>query len=295
MNRIRTSSGRARAPRTRRRLGVATALLFAVSGAGCQLFTNHPDPLGPRSAGAPPPTAATVDPADDDVLVIATFNVKHGKRVERAIQALRADSVTRDADILLLQEMDAAGTRRVAESFGMGWVYYPARDDRDGDGVGNAILSRWPILDDEKVVLPHLALFGGSQRIATAATIRVGSLPIRVYSVHLATPANLGPGKRRDQLGTVLEDAAGHPRVVIGGDLNSHGLGEMAVDRGFAWPTRDGPATVSVFRWDHIFHRGLDPVLAGAGTVLDTRGASDHRPVWVRLILSPAAASAGAR
>ncbi|MEJ2502611.1 MAG: endonuclease/exonuclease/phosphatase family protein [Gemmatimonadota bacterium] len=260
---------------------------MTIASSGCHVVTNYPDPVGPRYAG----TVRDASPPED-TLVVVTFNVEHGERVLRAIEALRADSVTREADIVLLQEMDAAGTRRVAEALAMDWVYYPAREGRDGDDVGNAVLSRWPIVEDEKLVLPHLAVFGGSQRIATAATVRIGGSTLRVYSVHLATPVNLTPGKREDQLHAVLEDAAAYPRVVIGGDLNSHGLGHGAVERGYAWPTRDGPATVFLFRWDHILHRGLQSPPEAAGTVLDNRGASDHRPVWARVALDDRPVSA---
>lgn len=74
--------------------------------------------------------------------------------------------------------------------------------------------------------------------------------------------------------------------MLIGGDMNSGGIGEMALERGYDWPTRDGPDTVRWWRWDHIFVRGLEtPGPDAAGTVLDNRDASDHRPVWVRVLL----------
>lgn len=50
------------------------------------------------------------------------------------------------------------GLRRQPRRFalGMSWVYYPAifrhRSDKD---FGNAVLSRWPIIADKKIVLPH--------------------------------------------------------------------------------------------------------------------------------------------
>ena len=270
-------------------LALATALL-ALGASGCQARVNYPDPLGPRFAGVPDggtTLAAPVSHPSRDTIIVASFNVHEGKRVERAIAALRADSITRRADILLLQEIGADGTRRIAEGMGMRWVYYPTWAARGDDGFGNAVLSRWPILDDAKLILLHRAFFNDGLRTATAATVDVDGILVRVYSIHLATRFNLPTWKRREQLQAVLDDAAQHPRVIIGGDLNSNDLGGSAVDRDFAWPTRELPPTVYCFRWDHVFYRGLEAAFTGAGAVMDNRGASDHRPIWVRLALPP--------
>jgi endonuclease/exonuclease/phosphatase family metal-dependent hydrolase len=202
--------------------------------------------------------------------------------VDSAVAVLLSEPDLVDADVVLLQEMDEAGAQRTADALGMGYVYYPAMLSRStGRHFGNAVLSRWPILSDEKLVLPHLAVFGQTQRIAVIATIQVGGRRLRVYSVHLATAMDQAERDRRDQMRAILDDAGLHPYVVIGGDLNSQGLAAMAEERGFTWPTREGPWTAPVGRLDHIVFRGLvPPATAASGTVEDNRGASDHRPVW---------------
>jgi endonuclease/exonuclease/phosphatase family metal-dependent hydrolase len=165
----------------------------------------------------------------------------------------------------------------------MAWVYYPATlRNTTGRDFGNAVLSRWPIVSDAKLILPHLSIFGSTVRTATRATVRVGRMPIQVYSVHLATAINQSLWDRRDQMRAVLHDASRYPHVVIGGDLNSSSLGRMAVERGYAWPTGEGPGSTRFFgRLDHILFKGLDPLGdAGSGTVPDVHHASDHRPVW---------------
>jgi endonuclease/exonuclease/phosphatase (EEP) superfamily protein YafD len=85
----------------------------------------------------------------------------------------------------------------------------------------------------------------------------------------------------------ILDDAARYPRVVVGGDMNSHGVGRVARAAGYAWVTERGPRTTRFGRWDHIFLRGFavpaDPM--AAGTVMDVRGSSDHRPVWATAVL----------
>lgn len=259
--------------------------------AACATTQPYLDPTGPRHAGvvaapALPPSSTDDGPAEagavPPTLQVATFNIQEGREVAGALEVILGNPGLAEADFLLLQEMDPEGTETIAEALGMAWVYYPA-GLRGGRGWGNAVLSRWPLEEDEKIVLPHQAWVGGTRRIATAVTARVGDTPVRVYSVHLATPLNQSRGEREDQLRTVLEDAAAYSHVIIGGDLNSGSLAEVALAEGYQWPTREGPRTVWFSRVDHVLYRGLVPVWSGtAGTVTDNGGTSDHLPVWAR-------------
>lgn len=263
----------------------ATMLIGTVLG-GCRTGRNYTSPTGPRYAGGPP--AVSAGPRlSPKALRIVSFNIELANHVDSAIAVLTSDTAVQGADIVLLQEMDQEGTRRIADTLGLGYVYYPAvfrfKTQRP---LGNAVLSRWPIVEDRKIFLPHLSRIVRSQRVATAATIRVGSHPVRVYSVHLATMAGLAPVARRDQLRTVLADAERYERVVIGGDMNDEGIGQLALEAGYAWPTQRGPSTTRVGRLDHIFIKGLaSPSRGAAGTVLDARGSSDHLPVWAIALL----------
>src|SRR4029077_11142188 len=78
-----------------------------------------------------------------------------------------------------------------------------------------AILSRWPLEDDRKVILPHPGFFDNMQRIAGRATGQVGVHRIRLYSVHLATMVEQSPGARADQALAVVADAEQSPDPVI--------------------------------------------------------------------------------
>ncbi len=263
-----------------------TSILFLLAGA-CQTGRNYTSVEGPRYASEPPRqsyeqhTPARACAADR----VLQYRVRHSGGQRHRGAGLRAGPAC--ADLVLLQEMDEQASRRIADTLGMGYVYYPAvfRFNTKRD-LGNAILSRWPIVQDRKIVLPHLSRFVGSQRVATAATVRVNQSLVRVYSVHLATMAGLPPGARREQLRTVMADAEGYAHVVIGGDMNDAGIGQIAREAGYAWPTQRGPATTAVGRLDHIFLKGLAPPESGAsGTVLNVRRASDHLPVWAVALL----------
>ncbi|HET6762503.1 MAG TPA: endonuclease/exonuclease/phosphatase family protein [Longimicrobiaceae bacterium] len=262
----------------------AACLLALLALAGCKSGENYLRPDGPRYAA---PVPAPAPRSNGDTLRIASFNVEYALRVDSAIVVLTTDPELRRADVVLLQEMDAPGTARIARALSMGYVYYPAALRKNtGRDFGNAVLSRWPIVEDSKILLPHPGLFGQVRRIATGVTLDVAGTQVRVYSTHLGTMVNATPGARNAQLRTVMADAAKYPRVIIGGDMNSHGVGGAAIRGGYAWPTEHGPKTTKFGRWDHIFVRGLTvPATGAAGTVLNGHGTSDHIPVWAVALL----------
>lgn len=265
------------------RTGVLLAL--AVILTGCRTGRNYPQAEVPRYEGGPAQAEAVSTGVD--TLRIVAFNIRYSHRIDLALELLRDEPALNGADVILLNEMDENGTWLIAEALGMYYAYYPAvRHIRTGRDFGNAVLSRWPIVEHERIVLPHVARIQRTQRAATAATIRVGTAEVRVYATHLGTYLEIGPGARREQLRTLFEDAKAYTYAIVGGDMNDNLIGPTAWAYGFAWPTQYGPRTTLFGRLDHIFLKNLPvPDSAAAGTVRDTRGASDHSPVWVRAIL----------
>lgn len=261
------------------------ALVAAVLLGGCRTGRNYTPADVPGYEGGPVSTPAVS--IGTDTLRIVAFNIKYSQRIDLATELLLTEPDLRDADVILLNEMDENGTWLIAEALGMYYAYYPAvLHLRTGRDFGNAVLSRWPITGHERIVLPHVARIQRTQRTATAATIRVGDADVRVYSTHLGTYLEIGPGARQEQLRTILEDAERFTHAIVGGDMNDNLIGPVAWEYGFTWPTQYGPRTTLFGRLDHIFLKNLPlPDSAGAGTVRDTHGASDHSPVWVSGIL----------
>lgn len=265
-------------------------LVAANALAGCAgAVLNYTDPVGPRYAGG---VARAV--AARDTLKLVSFNIEFGRHVDRALQLLREEPELRDPDVVFLQEMDESGTRAIADSLGLAYVYYPStlhpKSKRD---FGNAVLSRYPIEDDRKILMPHLQRIRHIARAGVGATIRVGDRRLRVYSVHMGTFVGNGPRARREQFAAVLADAERYPQVVVAGDFNSSTVPEIALPRGFTWPTRHLGHTSWLWDMDHVMLKGL--ALAGdsaTGVIHDVRGASDHRPVWARIVLPGPAAPA---
>src|SRR5688572_5747466 len=264
------------------------AVVAVTVAMGCAPASNYEGATTPRFARA-------ASPAPDPVpgLRIVTFNIRYARDVDGALAALRADERLRGADVLALQEMDAPGVDAIARGLGLSYVYYPAAvHPGGGQDFGNAVLVRGRILSDGKVFLPHLSRGRAMQRVATWADVDVDGVRFRMYSLHLSADAEMSRRKRLDQVRALLAHAREHAGpVVMAGDFNDRGaVGYAFESAGYEWVSRDLPATVSWFTWDHVFARGLRlPALERRG-VADSGGASDHRPVWADL--EPAASTA---
>ena len=55
------------------------------------------------------------------------------------------------------------------------------------------------------------------------------------------------PGARQDQVRAVVDSLRTTSCVIVGADLNSHGLGGVLTDDAFDWPTRDIKHFLSTF------------------------------------------------
>lgn len=261
----------------------AALLVLLILLTGC-IGRNYLESDGPRYGGGP---AGRAPAPVVDTLKVVSFNIEFALRVDSALSVLTNDSALAGAHFILLQEMDAESTRRIAEALGMWFVYYPATSHfKTRRDFGNAVLSRWPIIADGKIALPHRSRYSNTLRTATTATIGMGDRKVRVYSAHLGTYADVDTESRAEQLLAIAEDAEGFDHVIVGGDMNDPGIGRTLTALGYRWPTQNVEKTSILGRLDHIFFKGFDtPAENGAGTVLNVRGASDHLPVWAIAIL----------
>lgn len=233
--------------------------------------------------------AATVAPVTTpESLLVVTFNVKYAEQTGRAIELLQTAPELRGADVVMLQEMNEDAVAEAATALGMNYVYYPAvLHPVPKKNFGNALLSRWPIVDDQKLILPSRSVSRGGQRVAVAATLLVGSERVRVYAVHLSTILEVWFTGQTNQIEALIRSAEGYDRVIVAGDMNSHDhVGALFSDSGYFWPSwSTGPTTHKLFAVDHVFTRGFQG--AGSGAVQDNLGASDHLPVWATLTFRP--------
>ncbi len=216
-----------------------------------------------------------------------TFNIAFADEYELAAQELALDPRLSTADILLLQEMDAPRTDAIAQALQMNYVYYPGSVHQNGRDFGNAVLSRWPIVADQKLILPHKNPTDGRIRIAVQATVATPLGDISAYSVHTETPW-LGPRARLEQSAAVIKHASASPvRSLAGGDFNTGDPGSLDATialfgkHDFAWASADAGDTAGGYALDHIFAREITPLRSGSVMTQ----ASDHRPSWAELSL----------
>ena len=223
---------------------------------------------------------------------VVSWNIQYGIESELAAAEIAAAPELRDFDVLLLQEMDEAGTAAIAEALDARYAYATAGPHANtGRDFGNAVVTRWPIRRSAEVPLPHRASVSGQPRSATHAVVVVDDREVSAYSVHTEIPS-LRLARRIEQFATVARDADWHPidQVIVGGDFNTvtaRGVRALVDTMQTAGLRRVSSTTAPSYRrggrdlvLDHVFAAGFADATAGvvAGTT-----ASDHAPLWVQL------------
>jgi len=244
------------------------------------------DPHGPRFEGQ-----YAAEPAvDRGRFIVVTYNIQKGLAVDKAGEALQRMERLREADVVLLQEMEETGVEQIARRLQANYVYYPAFTRRNGRNAGNAVLARWPLADAHKVILPRRHPVSGQLRIGVRATVHMAEKSIVVYSVHTETYSTLA-SHRNAQVAAIVDDIGpGDSPVIVGGDFNSvsrrsvQRLGEQFAAIGLVRVSADAGPTITKLHFrsvvDHVFARALEPIASGT---VEGAGASDPLPVWVHL------------
>ncbi len=224
--------------------------------------------------------------------------------VDRRYEPARVAEVIHklDADVLLLQEVDNGVPRSNGDSqhevlgdlLGMKHrTWFPNVDVRGGGTYGNAILSRYPIIESTNL---DLSIRWKKKRSALHGVIRVRhddvDRTVHLFNMHLG----LARFERKIQLRMFLDS---HPfsglhhetPVVVGGDLNDvYGrLGELLRPAGFRGVERRPltfPAWGPMRALDAIFVRGaVDFMKLSRCDSELARRASDHRPLVAEIRL----------
>jgi endonuclease/exonuclease/phosphatase family metal-dependent hydrolase len=181
----------------------------------------------------------------------------------------------------------------MAKALGMqyAWAGQPRRSaGQEEEDTGVALLSRCPITDVERIVLPHRGP-GGRLRVALGATVQLGAKALRVYVVH--AERRIPTQRKLDQLNAVLAALDRHPQTssaIVLGDFNSdtsvRETDQLFTRAGFSTPIPNDHATWKLMfittKLDWIWVRGIQ---ATEGGVTDRIKLSDHRPLWVSVKL----------
>lgn len=251
-------------------------------------FVNYTHKYGPRYAFS---GRARHHQVSGKNIKVVSYNIKHAKKINEAVTLLKEQGLA-DADIILLQEMTSKGVKKMADALNYDYVFYPAvRHPILKTGFGNAVLSKWPILNDHKVILPQTKP-NARHRIAVGATVLINNKEVVVYSLHMGIFVN--PIQRKKIVNALIDSLPETTEYcIIAGDFNTFTQKDREyIARSFS--ESDFNQTTSNIDWtysqwyffnrksklDHIFTKGMRKI--NAGRIID-RSPSDHLPVWAEL------------
>ena len=201
------------------RILLLCVLLAIVALAVARKVKPAVDQLGTRI------TAPASWPTEPAQLTIATFNVQTGKDNHGKRDISRAAEVIKSADIVGIQEVYATGwlnrlglgtpqTEALAQIGDFGYLFAATRFRWFRENRGNALLSKIPIKQWRVAMLPDQS--GHSFRNMVIAKFFWQETEITLINTHLHTTRG-----REQQLATVLQEFAKHPRAILLGDFNS--------------------------------------------------------------------------
>ena len=240
-------------------IGGFLCTLTGVLLVSCMIPTNYLEPDVPKFKE----DFASPLPSPGDTIKVVTFNIAYAKHIEQAIYELNVWPELQGADILLLQEMDHEGTKQIAQTLQYNYVYYPASiHPLSNKHFGNAILSKWPISEEAKILLPHKNPISKQVRIAVSATITIDNDRIAVYNIHAETIV-LRSSKRLNQVKTLIDHISEQQAleyIIAGGDFNTvrqkniKTITQLFNDVGLECATEKVGTTSKVFLpLDHIY------------------------------------------
>jgi len=231
------------------------------------------------------------------VLRFVSYNINFGKKLDEVIHDLETIPELVTADFILLQEVtgtlggESNGAEIIARKLGMNYLFAPGCVQNDQD-YGNAVLSRHPITDFRKVLLPYSN--GDNQRTAVGVRATVNGTELLVYSLHLNvyyTRANHGEQARGLQLAAAVDEMNSAPTLpaFFAGDFNTfhkvgiRGIQSVAARSGFedAHPVVGWTFRPLRIQLDHAYSRGLRPQQAGTSHAAQ---GSDHVPIWADVL-----------
>lgn len=249
---------------------------------------NYSSPEGPKFEGFYAPLSLS----PKERLRVVSYNINFGKAIVRAIDAFRRYEPLAAADLIFLQEMNEHGTEQIARQLLYNYIYYPACiHNYHGRNFGNAILSKWPLFDPEKIILPGFSPLNREMRLATKARMEVGKREIVVYSTHTEVYLTSRSHRRR-QVETIIADIPEQAEyVIVGGDFNTvsnrgiQRLVNLFAQADMQRASKGSGSTMVSYAYrptaaDHIFVRGFKTLDRGA---IRRATASDHAPVWVEV------------
>ena len=275
-----------------KRILTAAALLLVV--AACNKDENYNDKYGDRA----------VIPPKGQSLRVMTYNI-YGARATSPANAADLDAIAevirrQNPDFVTLNEVDVFTNRTgkdvhqardLAEKLGMGWHFSKAID-RDGGEYGDAVLSKYPILEKRSYRLPCAAEQPGEDRSLCVIRVQIDGKDLYVASTHLDHLS--GDASRLVQATEIrrIRDTELEGDLILCGDLNaipsSNVIATMTsfltntgpIDQ-YTFPSDDPSRKIDYIMYAPIEHFGVQncQVVSRGDQQVGGVDASDHRPV----------------
>ncbi len=240
---------------------------------------------------------------DDEPLVVRvlSYNIHHGEGVDSVFDLERLARVIMsvEPDLVALQEVDRSTTRssgvdQVAELGRLTGLQaaFGKTMDFAGGGYGNAVLSRWPLLEIENHILPSGE--GHEPRAALAVRVEIGESGREILFIGTHLDHTRDPADRMAQAGRInellLPDAG--LLMILAGDLNAIPESEPISVLLDAWtdaavddPEPTSPSDEPRRRIDYVLYRPAGLWRVVEVRVVEEKVASDHRPLLAVLEL----------
>jgi len=236
-----------------------------------------------------------------DQLRVVTWNIHHGRGLDGRVDVARIAAELRALapDLVLLQEVDV-GVRRsggvdLAGALAAELAMHAAFEQNisfQGGSYGNAVLSRWPVLEQHN--LHYRMLRAGEQRGLLTVAVAAPSGPLAIGCTHIDAGAD--DAERMQNAPELLAVVEQRSLIAVGGDFNdlpgSRVHSALCSDLVDCWSEAGGgagpsyPAASPQKRIDWLLRAPSCGWRAVAARVVPTR-ASDHCPVVFELARLP--------
>lgn len=221
----------------------------------------------------------------DLTLRVASYNIKNGAGVNHEMSLLADHFKDLDLDIVGLQEVDIGTSRAkkldtlklLAEAAGYPYYAFTKAINTGGGEYGTAILSRYPIVHHESVLLETAS--GYEQRAYGHAVIEINGANVHFFNTHLSYEKTEIRTPQMAQLAAATASCRGY---ILTADFNTANLSEFKVF-GDAVITNEGkyatyPSSSSAID-NIILESGWEIVDSG----MLPSDKSDHNLLWAEI------------
>ncbi|WP_236696339.1 endonuclease/exonuclease/phosphatase family protein [Rhodopirellula islandica] len=243
---------------------------------------------------------ATLEAAEPVQVRVLCYNIHHGEGVDGKLDLERIAKVIQSVhpDVVTLQEVDQNASRsgsvdqpaELSRLTGM-QVAFGANIPLQGGHYGNAVLSKYPIVDHRNQHLPNFD--NGEQRGVLSAELEIPGLdePLLLLATHLDSRRKDGERiASAKAINQIVSQTLSRPALLAGDMndvLNSPTLNEL--DASWTRANEQALPTIPVAnpqrQIDFILFRPSNHWKVIQVKVLDEAVASDHRPIFAVLEL----------